>query len=250
MENSSAMKNAISSPASGLPESGLKSMSRVSKTRRMVSTSPVPSSVLRPASSLLPLFSPKPSRRRVAMSSRKEPDATEAGYCFAKLRRPNIAARRSSKSVADCRRPHRVSIVAVAVCNGGVLSIVGVARCPEAGLACYYIIPSTVLRRTFLQLQKPIDEGDESAKARRWLWSTGTDHKAGLDQINVAELGLDAARGFTFTPTRVKPITPKTTPVPSLRYSVPVPPRYQVYQPELTSPFSGYQVSGGSLQPV
>lgn len=57
------------------------------------------------------------------MSSRSEPDATEAGYCFAKLRRPKIAARRSSRSVADCRRPARVSMVAVAVWSGGVLSI-------------------------------------------------------------------------------------------------------------------------------
>jgi hypothetical protein len=62
----------------------------------------------------------------VLMSSLSEPLATEAGYCFAKLRRPRIAARRSSRSVADCRRPQRVSIVAVAVWRGGVLSIVDV----------------------------------------------------------------------------------------------------------------------------
>ena len=127
MENSSAMKKAISSPASGLLESGLKSIRNVSRISRIVSTSPVPPSPpsrrSRPASSLLG-FSPSPSRRRVAINSRKEPDATEAGYCFAKLRRPSIAARRSSRSVAECNRPHSVSIVDVAVCRGGVFSIV------------------------------------------------------------------------------------------------------------------------------
>ena len=126
MENSSAMKKAISSPASGLPESGLNSISSVSNTSRMVSTSPLPSSLLRPVPFLLlPLLSPTPSRFSVAMSSRKDPLATEAGYCLAKLRRPRIAARRSSSNVADCKRPHRVSMVAVAVWRGGVLSIVG-----------------------------------------------------------------------------------------------------------------------------
>lgn len=63
------------------------------------------------------------------MSSRSEPEATDAGYCFAKLRKPRIAARRSSRSVADCRRPQRVSMVAVAVWSGGVLSIDVISLC-------------------------------------------------------------------------------------------------------------------------
>jgi len=134
MENSSAMKKAISSPASGLPLSGLKSMRSVSSISLIVSTSPASS--LRPASPFLtsiPVVSPNPSRRSVAMSSLSEPLATEAGYCLAKLRKPSIAALRSSKSVADARRPHNVSMVAVAVCNGGVLSMLDEC-CPGAGL--------------------------------------------------------------------------------------------------------------------
>lgn len=47
------------------------------------------------------------------------PDATDAGYPLAKLRRPRIAALRSSRSVALCSRPHSVAIVSVAVCFAG-----------------------------------------------------------------------------------------------------------------------------------
>lgn len=132
MENSSARKKAISSPASGLLLSGLKSMRRVSMTSLMVSTSPPSSTAFASASlSLLLVASPMPSRRSVAMSSRREPLATEAGYCFAKLRRPWIAERRSSRSVADWRRPQSVSIVAVAVWSGGVFSML-LYYCHEA----------------------------------------------------------------------------------------------------------------------
>lgn len=85
-------------------------------TSLIVSTSP-PSSTpfASPSLSLLFSDSPRPSRRRTVMSSRSDPLATDAGYCFAKLRRPSMAARRSSSRVADCKRPQRVSIVAVAV---------------------------------------------------------------------------------------------------------------------------------------
>lgn len=130
MENSSAKKSAISSPASGELLSGLNSMSSVSMTRRIVSTSPP--SACSPSWLFLELSSPSPSRFKVDMSSRSEPLATEAGNCLAKLLRPRIAARRSSNSVADCRRPHSVSMVAVAVCIGGVLSMMGGNCCPEA----------------------------------------------------------------------------------------------------------------------
>ena len=53
------------------------------------------------------------------MRVRSEPDATEAGYTLAKLRRPRIATLRSSNSVALCKRPLRVAIVSSAVCLAG-----------------------------------------------------------------------------------------------------------------------------------
>lgn len=49
----------------------------------------------------------------------RAPDDTEAGYTFAKLLNPSIAALRSSKSVALWRRPLRVEIVVVAFCFAG-----------------------------------------------------------------------------------------------------------------------------------
>jgi hypothetical protein len=116
--NSSANHRAISSEASGYALSavvqgcklgcwlltlcslGLKSMSSVSRTTLIVSTS---------SASLV----------RHAMSPRRAPDATEAGYSLAKLRRPRMAARRSSRRVALASRPDRVLIVSVAVCLAG-----------------------------------------------------------------------------------------------------------------------------------
>jgi hypothetical protein len=50
---------------------------------------------------------------------RREPDATEAGYSLAKLRKPRMAARRSSSNVALLRRLLRVEMVSVAVCLAG-----------------------------------------------------------------------------------------------------------------------------------
>lgn len=49
----------------------------------------------------------------------KAPEATDAGYSFAKLLKPNMAARRSSRSVALCKRPLRVLMVLVAFCFAG-----------------------------------------------------------------------------------------------------------------------------------
>lgn len=49
----------------------------------------------------------------------KAPEATDAGYNFAKLLNPSIAALLSSKSVALCKRPLRVLMVVVAFCFAG-----------------------------------------------------------------------------------------------------------------------------------
>jgi hypothetical protein len=98
--NSSASQRAISSDASGLSSLGLKSMSSVSRTTLIVSTS---------SASLV----------KHAMRPRRAPDATEAGYSLAKLRRPRIAARRSSTREALAKRLLSVSIVPVAVCLAG-----------------------------------------------------------------------------------------------------------------------------------
>lgn len=90
----------MSSEASGLFSSGLKSMSSVSSTTFMVSKSSA-------------------SFVRAAIRPRSEPEATEAGYSLAKLRRPRMAARRSSRRVALWRRLQRVLMVSVAVCLAG-----------------------------------------------------------------------------------------------------------------------------------
>ena len=81
--------------------SGLKSMSNVSSTTLTVSTSSA-------------------SLAKLPISPRRDPDATEAGNCFAKLLSPSIAARRSSSKVALRRRLLSVLIVSVAVCLAGV----------------------------------------------------------------------------------------------------------------------------------
>lgn len=49
----------------------------------------------------------------------KAPDATEAGYTFAKLLRPSMAALLSSNNVALCKRPLSVEMVLVAFCFAG-----------------------------------------------------------------------------------------------------------------------------------
>jgi hypothetical protein len=89
-------------PHSGrtLCSSGWNSIRSVSKTTLSVSTS-------------------SPSLVKAAMSPRRAPEATEAGYSLAKLRRPRMAARRSSRRVALANRLLRVLIVSVAVCLGG-----------------------------------------------------------------------------------------------------------------------------------
>lgn len=160
------MKYAISSPASGLPWSGLNSISSVSSTSRMVSTSPVPSDSPFPPLPL-PDVSPRPSLRNVATSSRKEPDATEAGYCFAKLLSPSMAARRSSSNVADCSRPQSVSMVAVAVCKGGVLSIV-ILCCPPACASSFHCY-SRPMPAYFLSIQQPAHATNASVVQERVL---------------------------------------------------------------------------------
>jgi hypothetical protein len=71
---------------------------------------------------------------RQAMSPRRAPEATEAGYSLAKLRSPKMAARRSSRRGALARRLLSVLIVSVAVCLAGacassIRSIVGGWRC-------------------------------------------------------------------------------------------------------------------------
>ena len=80
--------------------SGLKSIKRVSSITLAVSTS---------SASLL----------RLLMRLRRAPDATDAGYNFAKLLNPKIAALRSSNSVALCRRVLRTLIVSSAFCFAG-----------------------------------------------------------------------------------------------------------------------------------
>lgn len=74
------------------------------------------------SSTTLSVSTSSPSLVRDVMSPRNAPDATEAGYSFAKLRRPRMAARRSSRRVALVRRPLSVLIVSVAVCLGGALA--------------------------------------------------------------------------------------------------------------------------------
>lgn len=59
------------------------------------------------------------SFRRLLINGRRAPDATDAGYIFAKLLSPCIAALRSSSSVALCNLPIKVLIVSVAVCLAG-----------------------------------------------------------------------------------------------------------------------------------
>lgn len=83
-----------------LDSSGLKSINSVSSMTFVVSTS---------STSLL----------RQLIRFLRAPDATEAGYTFAKLLNPNIAALRSSSNVALCRRPLSVEIVLVAFCFAG-----------------------------------------------------------------------------------------------------------------------------------
>ena len=56
---------------------------------------------------------------RVLISPRRPPDATVSLYSRAKLLRPIIAARRSSRSVLVDRRRHSVWMVDVASCFGG-----------------------------------------------------------------------------------------------------------------------------------
>ncbi|PSN73360.1 hypothetical protein BS50DRAFT_185593 [Corynespora cassiicola Philippines] len=75
-------------------------MSSVSKTPLIVSTSSA-------------------SFVRHAIKPRRAPEATDAGYSLAKLRRPRMAARRSSNKVALARRLLRVLMVSVAVCLAG-----------------------------------------------------------------------------------------------------------------------------------
>ena len=129
MVNSSASHMAISSDASGLPSLGWKSASSVSSTTLSVSTS---------SASLV----------RDDISPRRAPEATEAGYSLAKLRRPRIAARRSSRSVALDKRLLSVLIVSVAVCLGGALAsstriilVVGKLWCYDAakGAMCAFL---------------------------------------------------------------------------------------------------------------
>lgn len=83
-----------------LASCGLNNIKNVSSTTLIVSTSPT-------------------SLFKLLMSPLRAPEATEAGYVFAKLLSPRIAARRSSSSVALCRRLLRVLMVSVAVCLAG-----------------------------------------------------------------------------------------------------------------------------------
>lgn len=200
IENSSAKKRAISSPASGELLSGLNSMRSVSMTRRIVSTSPTaprpaappppPPSPWSPPSSC---SSPSPSRFKVDMSSRKDPLATDAGYCFAKLRSPRMAARRSSRSVADCSRPHNVSMVAVAVCRGGVLSIIVICCCPEA---------VSLLLLPHIQLKRCSDDGSVVGCGVPTAWSRvdrATHHQC-LNIVKVSAKHLSPPSVFLLPP--------------------------------------------------
>lgn len=83
-----------------LDSSGLKSINKVSSMILAVSTS---------STSLL----------RELMRFLRAPDATDAGYSFAKLLSPSIAALRSSNKVALCRRPLSVEMVFSAFCFAG-----------------------------------------------------------------------------------------------------------------------------------
>lgn len=83
-----------------LASSGLKSINKVSSVTFVESTSSI--SLFRPP-----------------MRLRRDPDATDAGYSLAKLRRPRMAALRSSRSVALCKRPLNVAMVSAAVCLAG-----------------------------------------------------------------------------------------------------------------------------------
>ncbi|KAL2799827.1 hypothetical protein BJX66DRAFT_229812 [Aspergillus keveii] len=91
-------------PTSGgkrtLLSSGENSPNKVSRTTLRVSTS-------------------SRSLRRLLIKGRKAPDATDAGYIFAKLLNPCMAARRSSSNVALCSLLLSVLIVSVAVCLAG-----------------------------------------------------------------------------------------------------------------------------------
>ena len=115
--NSSASHNAMSSEASDyslvsecctlqlhveltLNSSELKSINNVSNITLAVSTS-------------------SPSLLRLLIRFLNAPEATEAGYNFAKLLKPKMAALRSSTSVALCSRALRVFIVSVAFCFAG-----------------------------------------------------------------------------------------------------------------------------------
>lgn len=106
--NSSASQSAISSEASGLFSFGLKSHTSVSRVIFTESTS-------------------SPSFLKLPMSARKESDATDAGYSFAKLRNPSIAARRSSRRVDDVKRLERVFMVSKTDCFAGVVAIANIA---------------------------------------------------------------------------------------------------------------------------
>jgi hypothetical protein len=106
--NSSASQRAISSEASGLFSFGLKSQTNVSRIILTESTS-------------------SPSFLKLPIKARRESDATEAGYSFAKLRSPNIAARRSSRSVEEVRRLESVFIVSDTDCFAGVAAIANIA---------------------------------------------------------------------------------------------------------------------------
>lgn len=80
--------------------SGENNINNVSKTTLIVSTSSA-------------------SFRMLEIKSRSEPDATLAGYVFAKLLNPRIAALRSSNNVALWSLPESVVIASVAVCLAG-----------------------------------------------------------------------------------------------------------------------------------
>jgi len=67
----------------------------------------------------LPVSTSSTSLFKVDIRARRDLEATEAGYCFAKLRRPSMAARRSSNRVALKRRLLKVLMVSVAFCFAG-----------------------------------------------------------------------------------------------------------------------------------
>jgi hypothetical protein len=106
--NSSASQRAISSDASGLFSFGLNSQTSVSRMILTESTS-------------------SPSFLRLPIRPRRESEATEAGYSFAKLRSPKIAARRSSRRVDEVKRLDRVLIVSDTDCFAGVVVMENIA---------------------------------------------------------------------------------------------------------------------------